>query len=140
MSIIESIREFMMKCPELKDGYFRVDALGNRPTEYTIESMACEPWIERYVNGGGTKQYLFSLSSREYYSAGSMQNVENLAFYEGLCEWIEECNASGELPELGDGMTSEEVEIVSTGYLYSTDGKTARYQVQLRLVYEKEVV
>ena len=139
MSIIQSVTDFMKTCPELKDGYFRVDSLGNRPTEYTIESMPCEPWIERYVNGGGTKQYLFALGSREYYAVDSMQNIENLSFYENLCEWLEECNDSGTLPVLDEGLVPEEIEIASTGYLYSADGKTARYQIQLRLIYEKEV-
>lgn len=139
MSIIQSVTDFMKTCPELKDGYFRVDSLGNRPTEYTIESMPCEPWIDRYVNGGGIKQYLFALGSREYYAVDSMQNIENLSFYENLCEWLEECNDSGTLPVLDEGLVPEEIEVASTGYLYSADGKTARYQIQLRLIYEKEV-
>lgn len=138
MSIIQSVTDFMKMCPELKDGYFRVDSLGNRPTEYTIESMPCDPWIERYVGGGGVKQFLFALGSREYYSVDSMQNIENLEFYEKLSEWLEECNQNGDLPDLGDGKATEEIEIVSTGFLYGTDGKTARYQIQLRLTYEKE--
>ena len=35
-SVLEGITEYFLKCPLLKDGVFRVDALGPDPVEYTI--------------------------------------------------------------------------------------------------------
>ena len=37
-SVLEGITEYFLKCPLLKDGVFRVDALGPNPIEYTIET------------------------------------------------------------------------------------------------------
>lgn len=138
MAIIESIKDYMITCPLLKDGYFRVDFLGNKPTQYVIESLPTDPVIQEYVDGSSERQYLFAVGSREYFGMDTLQNINNLSFYEDLADWIEEQSDLGNLPILGDGIESMELEIVSTGYLFSTDGKTARYQIQFRLKYFKE--
>ena len=40
-SVLEGITEYFLQCPLLKDGVFRVDALGTDPVEYTIETGIC---------------------------------------------------------------------------------------------------
>lgn len=50
-SVLEGITEYFLKCPLLKDGVFRVDALGPNPIEYTIETGIFDPVIQRYVDG-----------------------------------------------------------------------------------------
>lgn len=50
-SVLEGITEYFLKCPLLKDGVFRVDALGPDPVEYTIETGIFDPVIQRYVDG-----------------------------------------------------------------------------------------
>ena len=52
-SVLEGITEYFLKCPLLKDGVFRVDALGPDPVEYTIETGIFDPVIQRYVDGSG---------------------------------------------------------------------------------------
>lgn len=37
-SIMDGIADYFLRCPLLKDGVFRVDALGPDPVEYTIET------------------------------------------------------------------------------------------------------
>ena len=37
-SIIEGVAQFFEACPILANGVFRVDALGDKPQEYTIET------------------------------------------------------------------------------------------------------
>ena len=49
-SVLEGITEYFLKCPLLKDGVFRVDALGPNPIEYTIETGIFDPVIQRYVD------------------------------------------------------------------------------------------
>ena len=50
-SVLEGITEYFLKCPLLKDGVFRVDALGPDPVEYTIETGIFDPVIQRYIDG-----------------------------------------------------------------------------------------
>ena len=115
-SIIQGVSDYFLNCPLLKDGVFRVDALGTEPVEYTIETGIFDPIIERYVDG----------------------NIDNSTFYEELAEWVEEQSLIGNLPELPEGMSAEEIEVLSPGYIHDGAMKNARYQISLRLLYFKE--
>ena len=127
-SVLEGITEYFLKCPLLKDGVFRVDALGPDPVEYTIETGIFDPVIQRYVDGSSERQYQFQFGSREFYST----------FYEEFAEWVEENSMAGNLPELPEGMRAEEIEVLSPGYIFDGAMKNARYQISLRLLYFKE--
>lgn len=137
-SVLEGITEYFLKCPLLKDGVFRVDALGPNPIEYTIETGIFDPIIERYVDGSSERQFQFQFGSREFYSMDRLQNIDNSIFYEELAEWVEEQSLVGNLPELPEGMSATEIEVLSPGYIYDGAMKNARYQISLRLLYFKE--
>lgn len=138
-SIIQAVTDYFCKCPLLKDGVFRVDALGTSGIEYTIETGTFDPIIEKFIDGSSIRQYQFSFGSREYYSMDRIKNIQNSTFYEELAEWIEEQSRSGNLPELPEGMNAEELQILSPGYIFDITTKFARYQIPLRLIYFKEV-
>lgn len=134
-SIIECIREYIMTFPELKDGCLLVDYLGSEPIEYTVEAVPCERIFKKYVDGGAIKQFLFIFASREFYNAEVTQCIENLEFYEHFEDWIEKQNLSDNLPDL-DGRMPVSLEVLTGGYAFDEDAETARYQIQLRLLYE----
>lgn len=137
-SIISGISDFFMKCPFLKDGVFRVDALGSDAIEYTIETGVFDPIVTRYINGDTLRQYQFNFSSREFYSMDRIQNIENSTFYEKLADWVEEQNFNRNFPEMPEGCYPEELQVLSPGYLFDTSMENARYQIQLKLLYKKE--
>ena len=137
-SIIESLAGYFLTCPLLKDGYFHVDFLGPDPVEYTLEVLPCDPIVKRYVNGDTLRRYLFVFGSREYYSADRTQNIGNVAFYEELSDWVEERSRAGDFPELPDGLSPDGLRTVSSGYLFDESMESARYQIQLELIYYKE--
>ena len=83
-SIIQGLTDYFMKCPLLKDGVFRVDALGNEAVEYTIETGVVSPVIQEYLDGSSIRQYKFTFGSREYYSLDRLENIQNSTFYENL--------------------------------------------------------
>lgn len=139
-SIIEALEQYFIKCDLLKDGCLRVDYLGEKPVEYSIEVLPCDPIVKRYVGGDTVRQYLFAFGSREYYSQERLQNIENSAFYERLSDWVEIQNRSGNMPALPDGMEAQEIQVVSSGYLFDGAKSNARYQIQLRLQYYKEAL
>lgn len=116
-----------------------MDFLGEKPVEYVIETLPCDPIVKRYANGSTVRQYLFAFGSREYYSQERLQNIQNSAFYEKLSDWVEEKDRSETFPELPDGMEVEGLRVVSSGYLFDGSMKNARYQIQLQLLYYKEV-
>lgn len=137
-SIIDALEKYFIGCEFLKDGALRVDYLGEKPVEYTIEVLPCDPVVKRYLGGSTVRQYLFAFGSREFYSQERLQNIQNSAFYERLADWVETKSMSGVLPELPDGMEAQQLEVVSSGYLFDGSMTNARYQIQLRLLYFKE--
>ena len=137
-SIIDALEKYFIGCVLLKDGALRVDYLGEKPVEYTIVVLPCDPVVKRYLGGSTVRQYLFAFGSREFYSQERLQNIQNSAFYELLADWVETRSMSGILPELPDGMEAQQLEVVSSGYLFDGSMTTARYQIQLRLLYFKE--
>lgn len=138
MTITESIREYILGFPELKDGCLLVDFLGNEPVEYTIEPIPCDPVLQKYTDGSCMKQFLFVFASREYYSEDIAVNLGNLEFYEHFEEWIEQQNKNSVLPELGEDREAVSLEVTTCGYAFEADTNTARYQIQLKLTYEEE--
>ena len=137
-SIIDALEKYFIGCELLKDGALRVDYLGEKPVEYTIEVLPCDPVVKRYLGGSTVRQYLFAFGSRAFYSQERLQNIQNSAFYERLADWVETKSMSGVLPELPDGMEAQQLEVVSSGYLFDGSMTNARYQIQLRLLYFKE--
>lgn len=137
-SIIDALEKYFIGCELLKDGALRVDYLGEKPVEYTIEVLPCDPVVKRYLGGSTVRQYLFAFGSKEFYSQERLQNIQNSAFYERLADWVETKSMSGVLPELPDGMEAQQLEVVSSGYLFDGSMTNARYQIQLRLLYFKE--
>lgn len=137
-SMIQGIVDYVTQCPLLAKGFIRVDQLGPRPIEYGIATLPADPILKRYVDGSSVRQYLFAVTSREYYSIDMIQNIKNSEFYEDLADWFEAQNAVQNFPDLGAGKTVQKMELVTSGYLYSTDRKTARYQLEIRIRYYKE--
>lgn len=135
--LIECVRDFVMTFPTLKDGCLYVDYLGSRAIEYSVEAIPADPVYKRYTDGGCVKQFLFLFASREYYSADVNQCIENLSFYEDFASWINQKNRNGALPDL-DGRDPVSIEVLTGGYAFDADAETARYQIQLRLLYEEE--
>ena len=138
MSIIQAVVDYVTACPLLAEGYMRVDNLGTEPVEYGIAVLPNNPIVKKYVNRSSIRQYLFAVTSREYYSIDMLANIDNSEFYEDLADWFEKQNAARNYPEFGAGKTVQRIELVTSGYLYSTDRKTARYQLEIRIIYYKE--
>lgn len=138
-SIIEGITDYFMQCPLLKDGAFRVDALGDQAVEYVIETGIFSPVVRTYISGDTERVYQFNFGSREYYALDRLQNLENSAFYERFAAWVEEQDRAENFPEMPEKCFPRALTVLSPGYLYDGSMRNARYQIQLQLEYYKEV-
>ena len=134
-AIIDSVRTYLMQFEGLQNGLFCVDYLGAEPTEYCVEAVPCDPVYQRYTDGSCLRQFLFIFASREFFSADVVQNTANAAFYEAFMDWIHESNEEGVLPDL-DGHEPVSIEVLTSGYVFDAEADAARYQIQLRLIYE----
>lgn len=135
-SIIESVREYFLKCPYLEDDVrLSVDFLGDQPLEYGIYTEPINPTIKKYVDGDELKQFAFIFTTRSHMSGDLVTQLENSAFFDNLIEWIQEMNNKKEFPELEGDKYPTKLEIITNGYLSSTDIGSSQYQIQMRLVY-----
>lgn len=137
-SIIEAVGAYFMACPLLRDGAFRIDALGDDPTEYVITVGSFDPVIESYIDGSSDRRYQFTFGSREAYDMDRVQNINNSTFYEDLADWVDKQNRSEILPELPEGCWAETIRAIGSGFLFDENGESARYQIQMELTYHKD--
>lgn len=137
MTIVESVREFIKKCPHLDEfaKSINVEFLAEEFTSYTIETVPVETIVKKFVNGDAIKQFVFIFASRESYGSDVMQNIENSQFYEQFADWIYRENLNGNLPVLDGNKESMSLEVSTTGYPVQTSIDTAQYQIQLKLKY-----
>lgn len=138
MSIIESVRAFVLTYPHLPAGNVLIDYLGSSACEFTLEPVPCNTIYRQYTDGGALKQYLFLLASRFFYADDVRQCADNQKFFEDFAVWVRAQDKAGNLPVLADGRTAVSLEVLTHGYVISEDTGTARYQIQLRLIYEEE--
>lgn len=133
MTKIEAIRSYFDVCPLLDaNARINIDYIGTEAIEYAIYSDPIDPIYKRYVDGGTIKQFGFTFSTLNYYTAELMQQIENSGFYDAFTEWIERNNDNGILPDVAGAV---KIEILTNGYLIDTEADQARYQIQLKLIY-----
>ena len=137
-SIIEGLTDYFLQCPLLKDGVFRVDALGSEPVEYALATGMTSPVVRTYVDGSSIRQYQFNFNSREAYSMDRILAIQNESFYEDFCNWVEEQSMIGNLPEMPEGCEAQALTVLTPGFMLDATMENAHYQVQLVLRYFKE--
>lgn len=134
-TIVESVREYILGCPFLKDGKVNIDYLGDC-MEYSIDPMGGDPVYKKYTDGRGLKQFQFALTSKEMYDGDARTAIENCGFYQDFEEWVEQNNINDVLPALDGGHYAIRIDVLMSGYLLSTDVDLGRYQLMCRLIYE----
>lgn len=136
--IVEAVkRYFERSCPLVSGKKLNVSCLDEKVHSCVIVPERPAAVIKKYPDGGSLRQFVFEFSTREFFDACSRDNLAVAAFYEKFAQWIEEQNESGVLPELGAGLSSVGFELMTSGYLFDAMGKTAKYSIKLRLIYEK---
>lgn len=133
-SIIAVLRQYFMGCPYLRDGEFNIDYLPDSRS-YSLDPIPSEPVYKEYVDGGKIYQFQYSFTSKEAYDGDARTMIDNSFFYQNLADWIERQDDEGLLPGL-EGRQAISNTLMSSYYLFGSDADLAKYQVQLRLLYE----
>jgi len=135
--MIEKIRDYFKENVTLAEEFdnILVDFLGEDATSYSIEPIPVEPKLKPYTDGGSLNQYVFQFGSREFYDDSVAQNINNLGFYENFQEEIKINNKMGILPDI-KGIQS--IECLNNGTIQDVQHGSAKYIIQLRIIYEKE--
>ena len=102
---------------------------------YSIDTIGCDPVYKKYVDGACLKQFQFALTSKEAYDGDARTGIANSGFYQYFEEWIESNNLNDIYPAL-DGHDAIRVDVLQSGYLFSTEVDLGRYQIICRLIYK----
>lgn len=141
--IMEQLRAFFLKFPEMQKRSLGIDCLSSHPESFSIDSVPCETVVTHYMDGSTVRRFLFTISSRCYFGSDLEQQRENLEFFEDLEGWLFQNSMLGNLPELGGGKTVRALTVTSSAYpievAESSDGTLARYQMSFELIYLQEV-
>lgn len=141
MTIIEAVKDFILQCPYLDAlKKVNVDFLPQDSTSYSIEETPVQPILKQFLDGSSERQFAFVFASRLQYSDEVRNNIENSGFFESFQGWLEACTENDVFPDLGSGKTPYKIEAISSGYLFDVSGdfRNARYQIQCRLLYDKD--
>ncbi|MEE0980692.1 MAG: chloramphenicol resistance protein, partial [Acutalibacteraceae bacterium] len=69
MTIIESVKNFIMTCPFLAElARVNVDFLPENPDTYSIEEVPSQIIIKEYLDGSSERQFVFVFAARLNYS------------------------------------------------------------------------
>lgn len=136
--MVGKLKEYFLNNVTLAEEFKNIlaDYLGEEATDYTIETIPIEPVLKQYTDGSYLGQLTFQFGSREYYDDSDKQNIENLDFYEKFQKEIEYNNEHHILPDI-EGIQS--IECLSNGTIQDVENKTAKYIIQMRITYLKEV-
>jgi len=140
MSLISGLRTYVMNYPGLVSGApLLIDALGSKPTQYSIIPAPGPRIVAHYVDGGAECAFPFTIQSTES-TADDLQRIENSGMYEALAAWFDTQTEAGSLPTLGAKQTATAVEALSWGFIYEQGNSgTGIYQIQCVLRYEQGV-
>lgn len=142
MTIIEAVKDYFLQCPYLKElTRFGVEFLPEDSNTASIEEVpVTNPILNKYIDGSSSRQFVFVFATRLTYSDEIRNNIENSGLYEKIYNWLEENSNNDILPKLDEGLTPTKIECLTNGYLFDINGDltNARYQIQCRLLYDKD--
>ncbi len=139
--MIKAVRSYLKDaCPYFSGKDIGIHFLSAKPGEYSVEAVPADPVLKRYTDGGYLGQFLFVLASRELYTDEDSVQEDVCDFYESVSAWMEQATRENNLPALPAGFRAVSLSVTSGGYLLSNQSGRARYQMQCRLIYEKEGV
>ncbi len=139
-TIIKALHKYFSDCPLMADGKLNVDFLPEKAREYSIDTIPAEDVLKHYISGTDKCQYVFAIRSVTGYGQEILQNLDNSGFFENLTTWLRGQNKLRLLPVLPKEYTAEKIEAQSTAYLVNADVRTAKYQIQCRLIYTRKGV
>ena len=136
----QAVKKYIEACPLITKGKINVNYLGEKSVKYSIDNVPAKPIVKQYTDGGTLRQYLFVFASREAYDENALENMNTAKFFEDFEAWIEEQNTKKNYPKIDNPKVKvTKIETLTCGYPYDTDTNTARFQIQCKITYKKEV-
>ena len=108
--------------------------LSNKVDNYSLDKIPVDTEIEQWIIGNVVHRDVFSFRSRMAYSQDTINNLNNIGFFEEFENIIKSNNDKGILPDIDN---IETIECLNCGSLNSVDGTQATFNIQIQITYRE---
>lgn len=133
--MLKAIRDFLLICPLLSGYDVNINYLPSQPRSFAVDSVASDPIVRKYADGGTLRQMCFAVACRDAYDADAGGNAETAKLMEGVAEWLDGCDKAGIYPEIPEGEPIK-IEVTSAPSVENTAGYSARTSMRARMIYK----
>ena len=135
---ISKLREYLFNIITTltNDSNYQINAdmLSNKIDDYSLDKIPTASVVKKWICGVEIHKDVYSFRSRRFYSQDTINNLNNIGFFEDFENLISSNNKNGILPEI-QGI--EKIECLNCGTLNNADGQTAEFDIQIQITYRK---
>ena len=121
----------------LTDNKYQINAnmLSSEPNNYSLDKIPTASTVEEWITGTRICRDVYSFRSRVGYSQDTLDNLENVGFYEIFEDIINSNNEKGILPEV-EGIQS--IQCLNCGSMNNANTNTAEFDIQIQITYKED--
>lgn len=134
-ALVDYVVEYLSECPALIDERINVNYLDGDVPACSLDSVACQPVLKRYADGGALCEKRFALSVRFETTKSVSRNLTGARRCEEIERWIFEQVKEGRLPFLGEGVVPVKLDLIKNFGITHANDATVRFESILSLVY-----
>ena len=132
---IEKLREYLFELINTlttdRNYQINADFLGSIG-DFSLNKIPTDPNVENWIIGKAKKKDVYSFRSRKAYSRDTINNLQNIGFFEDLENKINSNNKNGILPDIEN---VESIECLSCGSLNIANTNDAIFDIQIQITY-----
>jgi hypothetical protein len=108
--------------------------LSNDINNYSLDKIPTDSQVEEWITGNVIYKDVYSFRSRLAYSQDTINNLNNIGFFEDFENTIKSNNDEGILPDI---VGIESIECLNCGTLNNATTNTAEFDIQIQVTYRK---
>lgn len=111
-----------------------VNFLSDEVDNYSLDKIPTETEVSSWIIGDILHRDVYSFRGRMNYSADTVENIENIGFFETFEKIIRTNNENGILPDI-KGI--ESIRCLNSGTMNNANTNTAEFDIQIQIEYRE---
>lgn len=103
--------------------------------DFSLDKIPTASTVQKWVIGVEIHRDVYSFRSRKFYSKDTINNLNNIGFFEDFEKAIKDNNKKGVLPSI-NGI--ESIECLNCGTINNVNGTEATFDIQIQITYREE--
>ena len=103
--------------------------------DFSLDKIPTASTVQKWVIGVEIHRDVYSFRNRKFYSQDTMNNLNNIGFFEDFEKAIKDNNKKGVLPSI-NGI--ESIECLNCGTINNVNGTEATFDIQIQITYREE--